>query len=163
MAHFDFSSVRRPLGGRAVEEVSPFLDCAHCFLAALVEDLHEAWPVFTKLPAEYRAVKGAGRIDVIGVDHKVGQSWVHEPIVAERAGLRSDPGVGRSLAVRRPQNWLRAAYGRPSEFGGERGIRTPGDRKASTVFKTDAIVRSAISPLLRIAELAGNRSTDFRA
>ena len=39
-------------------------------------------------------------------------------------------------------------------FGGERGIRTPGDREATTVFKTDAIVRSAISPLTRLAILA---------
>ena len=30
--------------------------------------------------------------------------------------------------------------------GGERGIRTPGTLAGTTVFKTDAIVRSAISP-----------------
>ncbi len=35
-------------------------------------------------------------------------------------------------------------------FGGERGIRTPGDREATTVFKTDAFVRSAISPPLTV-------------
>ncbi len=29
---------------------------------------------------------------------------------------------------------------------GERGIRTPGTRKGSTVFKTAALDRSAISP-----------------
>ncbi len=33
--------------------------------------------------------------------------------------------------------------------GGERGIRTPGARKGSTVFKTAAFDHSAISPLQR--------------
>ena len=41
---------------------------------------------------------------------------------------------------------LGAALWRPPGRSGERGIRTPGTRKGSTVFKTDAIVRSAISP-----------------
>ncbi len=35
--------------------------------------------------------------------------------------------------------------------GGERGIRTPGTREGPTVFKTVAIVRSAIPPPVRIA------------
>ncbi len=35
--------------------------------------------------------------------------------------------------------------------GGERGIRTPGTREGPTVFKTVAIVRSAIPPPARIA------------
>lgn len=35
-----------------------------------------------------------------------------------------------------------------SSFGGERGIRTPGVRKDSTVFKTAAFNHSAISPFL---------------
>ena len=34
------------------------------------------------------------------------------------------------------------------ESGGEEGIRTPGTREGSTVFKTAAIDRSATSPLL---------------
>jgi hypothetical protein len=32
-------------------------------------------------------------------------------------------------------------------FGGERGIRTPGGHESSTVFKTAALNRSAISPI----------------
>ena len=46
-------------------------------------------------------------------------------------------------------------------IGGERGIRTPGDREATTVFKTDAIVRSAISPQTRIAN-AGHLRPDYK-
>lgn len=39
--------------------------------------------------------------------------------------------------------------GEPFVFysGGERGIRTPGPRKRTTVFKTAAFDHSAISPL----------------
>ena len=36
--------------------------------------------------------------------------------------------------------------------GGGRGIRTPGDREASTVFKTVAFVRSAIPPSWNLVE-----------
>ena len=35
---------------------------------------------------------------------------------------------------------------RGKDDGGERGIRTPGGRKPTTVFKTAALNRSAISP-----------------
>ncbi len=45
-----------------------------------------------------------------------------------------------------------------SERRGERGIRTPGDREASMVFKTIAIVRSAISPLMRILTIHSTRA-----
>ena len=56
------------------------------------------------------------------------------------------------LAVARAQLLIQRAD--QGFCGGERGIRTPGDREATTVFKTDAIVRSAISPLTRLAILA---------
>jgi hypothetical protein len=38
----------------------------------------------------------------------------------------------------------------PSMIGGGRGIRTPGDLSATTVFKTVAIVHSAIPPVVKI-------------
>ena len=64
--------------------------------------------------------------------------------------LRLTP-IGLRGQVRCGQNGLRAAFRRPSGSSGERGIRTLGTRKGSTVFKTDAIVRSAISPSTIIA------------
>ena len=54
------------------------------------------------------------------------------------------PHAGRK--TRPPPRVILATAGR----SGERGIRTPGTRKGPTVFKTDAFVRSAISPLTKI-------------
>ena len=44
-------------------------------------------------------------------------------------------------------------------LGGTRGIRTPGRRKPTPVFKTGAFVRSAIVPLPDATETTGNRNT----
>ena len=40
--------------------------------------------------------------------------------------------------------------------GGRRGIRTPGTREGPLVFKTNAIVRSAILPQTNIASATGD-------
>ena len=63
---------------------------------------------------------------------------------------RADHHVERPLAQPGPP--LNGVFGL-AEQGGGRGIRTPGTREGPTVFKTDAIVRSAIPPLARLAEV----------
>ena len=72
------------------------------------------------------------------------------------AGGRTRPGYATSPRC----SMTERSTARSQNAGGGRGIRTPGDITATVVFKTTAIVRSAIPPLLARAVAALHPRTD---